>query len=130
MADERRDAPSAPIAWYVLALGSFSAAVVACSLMFVTLGLNNEMVAAKDPCSSVTPAGRVFHIIADIHTSLLADGAAVVLSWGCTLLANRSAFGATPEQRRALLVLSTLALVGCACSFGMYSLSSTCMEFA
>lgn len=124
----RLDAASAPIAWYVLVVVSFCAALVAFSLMFVTLRLNDEMVAANPYC--FTPVGHVLQLIADIHASLLACGAAVVLSWFCTLFARRSAFGSTPEARRALLMLSALALIGFAFSFGVYYLSSYAGCFA
>jgi hypothetical protein len=86
--------------------------------------------AAKDPCSDITPSGHALQIIADIRTSLLASGTTSVLFWICAVFASRNTSGSTSEARRALLALSILVLVGFACSYGWYALSSTCMEFA
>jgi hypothetical protein len=77
---------------------------------------------AADPYCA-TPAGHALQTIEEIHTSLLAGGAAGLLSLFCAFVVRRSGSGSTPGTRftsSALQILSSLALVGLVCSFCGY----------
>lgn len=116
--NRRRDATSALIAWYGLVVISCCAALVAVSLMFVSLRLSGEMVAANPYC--FTPAGHVRQIIDSTHLSLLAGGVASALSCLCAFIASRSSSAAKRGTRRLLLILSTLAILGTGLAVGVY----------
>jgi hypothetical protein len=120
---------SATIAWWMLVVVSCCAALVAFSLMSVSIRLSGELVAAN-PCFA-TPEGHALQISADIHTSLLAGGVAGVLSWYCAFFASHLASGPTRGPRRAtsalaLLMLSSLALAGLVGSFIWSIFASFC----
>jgi hypothetical protein len=111
-------------AWWVLVVVSCCAALVAFFLIYVSIRLTGEMFAADPYCA--TPTGHVLQTIEEIHTGLLAGGAAGLLSLFCAFVTRRSASSSTRGARRtssALLILSSLALVGSFCGYKIASQS-------
>jgi hypothetical protein len=109
----------------VLVVVSGCAALVAFVLVFVSIGLISEWFAAGSSCGTWT--SLALHVGDYYYTSLVVGGAAGLLSLFCAFAARRSRSGSTTGARRtasALLILSSLALVGLVCSFGVFALAS------
>lgn len=118
------------IAMWVLIVVSFCAFLVVFAFVHANVTLAGEMFAANPECA--TPAGPVLRMIDKLYTIWLAWGAAGLLSWSCAFIANRIASVSTYRARRiihALLVLSSLTLIGLAFSAVLYEGTrySTCI---
>jgi hypothetical protein len=124
-ANRRRDGASATRVWWVLVVVSGCAALVAFVLLLVSIGLIPEFFAADPYCAS--PAGLALQLEDNLYTSLVVGGFAALLSFGCAFTSRRSRSGSTRGARftsSALLILSSLALVGLVCSFCGYTFSA------
>lgn len=118
------------IGMWVLIAVSFCAFLVVFAFVHANVTLAGEMFDVNPECA--TPTDPLLRMIDELYNIWLAWGATGLLSWSCAFFANRIASVSTHWARRitsALLVLSSLTLIGLAFSIVFYNVTqyTTCI---